>query len=392
MNELNLFCFITNLCVIALCGALMAILPTLTRKTLLFGVRIPESAQNHIEVKNMKKNYITLIVFGAGITFLIAIIQYIALPDLSLLACMYFPFLLVILQMIAFIFNWRKALKLKEANNWHITPIAFVETRSSQSRGNLSSVPWLYYILSFIIIFASIAVALIHYPSIPDPMPIHFDINMNPDGWAAKSLGFVLMVPLVNLGMLIIMVLAAVSIVKAKLQINMQNPALSFAQHRAYRRLMGHGMGILTLGMVIGIMLSGFISLFPEFKISLGITMAIILLPSILLVAIAIRAGQSGCKLNTKITEADTMASGYRPTDTESKPQGIERDRCDDKHWKLGMFYYNPTDPAILVEDRFGTNIGFNYARTSTKIIVAVLALILIVTYVGTTVVIFPMI
>jgi uncharacterized membrane protein len=222
-------------------------------------------------------------------------------------------------------------------------------------------------------------------------MPIHFDINMNPDGWAVKSLGTIMMMPLINLGMLITMLLCAIAIVKAKLQINTQNPALSFAQHRVYRRLMGHGMGILTLGMNIGFVLLGFMTSFPEQflgKISFGFVMTIILLPCVPLIITPIYTGQGGCNLKPVITEADTLASGYRPPDVEINSAKFERG--DDKHWKLGLFYYNPSDPAILVEDRFGTNIGFNYARTVAKIVVAVIALGTIATYIFTTIVIFP--
>ena len=391
MNELNLFCFIANLFIIALCGILMAIIPTLTRKTFLFGVRIPESAQNHVEIKKMKNQYITIIANGAGVLFILAIVQYIFMPDLSLLACLYAPFVLVALQAAVFISNWKKALRLKEANNWQTSISSFAETSSSHTRGNLSVVPWGYYILSVILIFISIVVAFIEYPSIPDPMPIHFDVNMNPDGWAAKSVGTVLMMPLINLGTTITMLLIAVAIIKAKLQINTQNPALSFAQHRAYRRLMGHGVGIMAIGMVIAFMLLGFMTIFPEQfagKISSGLMLGMITLPTVPLVVISIRAGQGGCKLKPKITETDNLATGYRSPDAKTPSPAY--DRGDDKYWKIGMFYYNPNDPAVLVEDRFGNNIGFNYARIGAKIFIAAVALGTIALYVWITVVFIP--
>ena len=53
------------------------------------------------------------------------------------------------------------------------------------------------------------------------------------------------------------------------------------------------------------------------------------------------------------------------------------------------MIYYNPDDPAIVVETRFGSKLGFNYARLSVKIVMAVLLLAVIVTYSWTTAMMF---
>ncbi|WP_225872663.1 DUF5808 domain-containing protein [Pedobacter frigoris] len=35
----------------------------------------------------------------------------------------------------------------------------------------------------------------------------------------------------------------------------------------------------------------------------------------------------------------------------------------DRKYWKLGLFYYNPDDPAVFVEKRFGIGFDFNWAH-----------------------------
>ena len=50
----------------------------------------------------------------------------------------------------------------------------------------------------------------------------------------------------------------------------------------------------------------------------------------------------------------------------------------NDKYVKFGMFYYNPDDPAVLVEKRYGTGVDFNYAtwqgKTFLTVIITVLA------------------
>ncbi len=38
-------------------------------------------------------------------------------------------------------------------------------------------------------------------------------------------------------------------------------------------------------------------------------------------------------------------------------------DTTPDECWKLGQFYYNPQDPALLVEHRIGLGYSPNFAR-----------------------------
>lgn len=54
----------------------------------------------------------------------------------------------------------------------------------------------------------------------------------------------------------------------------------------------------------------------------------------------------------------------------ESAPTG---DRTPDACWKWGMFYFNPDDPAILVEKRFGIGWTFNFGRPGAWLALAAL-------------------
>ena len=381
MTELNVFCFVTNLVVTVLCGTIFAITPTLTRKAYLFGVKIPESAQQDSEVKALRQRYFTSILLCTILVLALDIIQFLCRPELTVLAIIYFPLLIVLFQTIIFIFSWKKAGVLKKANNWEVSSLVFAESRSSHSRGNLSSIPWAYYIVSLILIVTSVIISLIHYPALPDQIPTHFDINMNPDSWSPKSPLTVLTMPFFNLLIMAIMLGTAIILVKAKLQLSPQNPALSFAQHRLYRRYMGHGIGFLALGLAVAFTLFSFITIFPDFKPPFWFVLTMILVSCLPMIIMPIYAGQGGCKLKPNISEADALAAGYQSNETKETFPG----RGDDKHWALGMFYHNPDDPALMVEDRFGGNIGFNYSHTGVKIVVAVFALALIALYVWLT-------
>ncbi|MCL2088193.1 MAG: DUF1648 domain-containing protein [Oscillospiraceae bacterium] len=362
MRELNLVCFITNLFAVILIGITTTVIPMLTRKSFLFGVKIPMEHQNDTRAKELRKNYITLCVLGTIAVLALAVAQYLFIPDMTLIAVLYFPFLIIAIQMAVYLPNWKKAVKLKAEEGWTVSNSVFADTKSSHSRGRLSDLPKMWYVLSLLIIFASVIAALIQYPGLPDQIPTHWDINMQPDAWTDKSYLAILMMPLINLGTTALMWMTGFMIVRAKLQIDPQNPALSFAQHRIYRRQMGHSIGFMTLGLAAMFAAFGCMSIFPDLQISFW---AVIVLPfatMIPLIVVPFKSGQGGGRIKPK-----NIPAVLEGDNTPEKDSG----RGDDKYWALGMFYHNPDDPAYIVEDRFGLNLGFNYSKLPIKIMVA---------------------
>jgi uncharacterized membrane protein len=80
------------------------------------------------------------------------------------------------------------------------------------------------------------------------------------------------------------------------------------------------------------------------------------------LVAVAIivlaRLGQGGSRMSA--ADKTRLASSALPVG----------DRTPDRYWKLGVFYFNPDDPAVLIEKRFGLGYSLNFARPTAWIIV----------------------
>jgi len=382
MNE-NIFLFVTNLVIIVLCGGLFMIMPQLTRKSYLFGVKIPLEQSSSPEAKALKRRYVLTCFAGASLMLIVCVWQFVVRPDLTLMATIYLPLLIIPVDLIAFIPNWKRAVRLKEERGWQVPNTLFAETSSSHTRGNLSALPWIWYVASAVIVIASVVAVIMRYPYLPGMIPAHFDINMQPTRWVETTWWSALMMPLMNAGMLALMVMTAILIEKAKLQIDPARPRLSFAQHRVYRRRMGHALGFLTLSMILFLSALGIFIILPDLPVigahMFWASMILMIVPVAVLIAVQIKTGQGGGKVKIEINEdADIHApSSGRPNAGE---------RGDDKYWVLGMFYYNPEDPAVIVEDRFGTNLGFNYARLPVKIGAAVLLLGLIALYVWMTI------
>ncbi|MCL2271634.1 MAG: DUF1648 domain-containing protein [Treponema sp.] len=386
MDE-NIILFITNLSVFALCAGLYMIVPYLTRKSYLFGVKIPPEESSSPEAVKIKKSYITSCFAGIAILLIICIIQFIFFRGRTLLASLYLPLLILPVFLAAFIPGWKKAVRLKEEKGWAVYNILFAETNSSHSRGDLSALPFGWYIAGFIIMLFTFAAAAARYPALADTIPVHFNYNMEPDRWVNKSWMAVMQMPLFNLGLLVLMFLVGVSIEKAKLQLDPNNPRLSFAQHRVYRARMGHAIGFLTLVIIILITMTLFLCLFPEAavwslanrKFPLWCVIVLSLLAIIPIMVVTVKTGQGGCRVKIDM-------DGINDINTESTVSAKTKGRGDDKYWLLGMFYCNPDDPAVIVEARFGTKLSFNFAHLPVKAGVTLFFLLLVAMYVWLTI------
>ncbi|MCL2265420.1 MAG: DUF1648 domain-containing protein [Treponema sp.] len=386
MDE-NIFLFFTNIFVFVLCVGLFMIIPQLTRKSYLFGVKIPPEEASCPEAAAMKKRYMISCFIGVTILLAVCALQFLFFRDKTLIATLYLPLLIIPVYLLAFIPNWKKAVRLKEEKKWAVSNVLFAETCSSHTRGDLSALPYGWYAGGILIILAAVTASVMRYPVLGDTIPVHFNYNMEPDRWADKSWLTVMSMPLSGLGLLLLMFLAAVSIEKVKLQIDPNNPRLSFAQHQVYRRRMGHAVGFVTLIIIVIIAMTQFLSLFPDAAIwslaggmfPIWCIMALSFLSFIPIIIVIIKTGQGGCKVKINLDNIDDTNESIS---AKSKTGG----RGDDKYWLLGMFYYNPDDPAIVVEARFGAKINFNYAHIGVKIGVILFLLALAALYVWMTV------
>jgi len=380
--------FATNLIICVVFTALFMIIPRLTRKSYLFGVKIPLEEADSAEAMQLRKRYITTCLFGGVILFLMCIVQFLLWRNMTLAVTLYLPFLSIALYFAAFIPNWKRAVRLKEARGWAVSNAVFAETSSSHTRGRLSSLPYLWYVCGFIFVLAAIIATIVQYPAAPELLPVHFDLQMIPDQWAEKTWWTALQMPLINAGFFLLMFFVAIGVIKVRLQIDPDNPRLSFAQHHVYRKRIGHTFGFLTFVITLLLAALSLLTMIPEvlhwvtaegsFFPWLMIALLILSVASIFVVLI--KTGQGGCKVKIPAGAAENAES--TSIISESKIAG----RGDDRYWRLGLFYYNPDDPAYFVEDRFGANLGFNYARLPVKIGIALLVLGLIALYAWLTV------
>ena len=383
---MNTIFFIINVVTVAFIAALVAVTPALNRKSLLFGVRVPEDAAALPESRRLRRNYLTIVTAGSLTVLGAATAQYLTMPGLSLLALLYFPFVMVGVQFAAFLPQWKKAKALKAQKGWEVPLTGLAETRSSADREKLSSLPWGWYIAGAALVLAAVVWTFAVYPNLPDIIPTHWDARMQPDAWGEKSVTTLMLMPLIALGTVAMMAGVNVMIYKQKLQVSAEYPALSFAQHRMYRRMLSRALGFMTLCMAVMFVMIQLpaLDLFMPPPAYLTAVMTLIGIGMVPVICVPFRAGQSGCKLRPTVEAADALTE-----QSSAQIKVAHPGRGDDQYWKLGMFYYNPDDPAVLVEDRFGGNSGFNYARPASKAVVAAGVIVLIASYIVITYMVF---
>ena len=371
--------FFIGLLSIFVSGITLLIIPYINRKSLLFGVRIPESAATDPAVQAMRMKYTIEMGLCLLFTLAIAILLFAFFPDAAILTILYFPIALIMAQFAVYLPLYRKSVRLKAERGWQTSYIGVSYTGSRKER--IRSIPRIWYFLSLLLVVASVIYGIVMYPAIPTRLITHWNAAMQADAWSDKSLLTVFIMPMVSLGLILLFFFSNVLMAVMKLQISPERPALSLEQNRKYRRIMGHMMGYMSLlcTLFFALMMPMTMNLYiPSAQIMTG---AITLFTGLMIVPpllITIRVGQGGSKLRENSSPVDG-----REDSVAKEAQTTQRG--DDKFWKLGMFYWNPDDPNLFVEDRFGSSGGLNYAHPLSFVLAAVLLLVTIIIYIGVT-------
>lgn len=348
-----------------LCAVISAITPYITRKTESFGIAIPHDFYHDPQLVRFRKQYVkynvligiaTAIVLGAligpltenqwSIAYLIAIFSYFLVSFF-----IYYHF-------------HKKMRAIKEKARWYEErkEMITIDTKFYQEK-LVYSHKW--FIIPLLITLVTIGLTLLYYDHFPERIPMQYDLQGNVTRWADKSLGTVLTMPLLQLFMTGLFLFINIVIAKSKQQLDPARPEESRRQNIIFRRRWS--MFTIISGTIMVALFSlaqlSFVVSFNStflFTLTMGITFIIILGALFL----TLTTGQGGSRLKT----------------VEGK-NGKIINRDDDKYWKLGIFYFNPDDPAIFVEKRFGSGWTNNFAQPLTWVLlIGLFAIILFIT------------
>lgn len=207
-------------------------------------------------------------------------------------------------------------------------------------------------IVQLVIVLISVAVIGFFYDRIPNQFPIHWNSQNIPDRSVEKSPLSVMMMPAMQLLMIPVLAFSHYAFIKSKQKLLTNYPQITSYQSKKFRRAWSINFLVTSIATQLLLTSTNFFSLFFAEDMAFGWMGLLIGLFIFGIVGyssfLTWKYGQGGEKL--VFSEIDEPVEEVTEVDEE-------------KYWKLGVFYYNPDDPSIFVEKRFGIGSTINLAR-----------------------------
>ncbi|MGN0038006.1 MAG: DUF1648 domain-containing protein [Coriobacteriales bacterium] len=364
---LSVFVFVFMVVLIPLCGLLMAATPWLMRKNECFAVTVPESAQANPRLKALKKRYLVimcavtvactalcvagfgLIESNTGLFIFLYLVAALAPEAAGFALMLYFR---------------RKVQELKFEESW-VAPKS-VQLRSAIIGEEEAEAPrplsLLWDLLYLPIIVIAFAVPLAFYQELPDMLPIHAGFDGQVDSYAEKSLLSALFPALMDVFLAAVFLICHVTMAYSKKANEPGTPRTSEYAYGMFAR--AQSIFLLASGLLMCTVMTTCFLLAFFGKISLTVACIVVLVftaPIIIGdVVLSVVYGQAGSKLFRRMRDQEELLCD------------------DDEYWKLGIFYFNPNDPAVFLPQRFGIGWTCNYARPASWALIAGFVLLLV--------------
>lgn len=226
-----------------------------------------------------------------------------------------------------------------------------------------------HIVLEALIVLLTIAptVALIYYyPALPERVPVHWGVNGQPDGWARKTFATVFFIPVLAAYMQGWFLLLKYDLVHAKMTLPAEQAEvyLKFKEQLivATMRMMDwvRGLVAILLGIISVLILLTTIEslrhLLPLANILIWPCVGLLFVSSFYYV-------YRFLTINNRLEEATGNSNVERESEAAKWSSG-------------GLFYYNPDDPALIVEKRDGLGYTYNFAGKGICLRLAFLAVV----------------
>ncbi|MGH9774728.1 MAG: DUF5808 domain-containing protein [Candidatus Acidiferrales bacterium] len=223
----------------------------------------------------------------------------------------------------------------------------------------------------FVILAVAAVILALHWQQIPARFPDHWGLDGRPNGWATRTFMGVFGILISGAAVCVGIALLAYAVVHWSRHINASGGEAAHEDHFRQVQL----AIILTSEYFIALMFS-WGALLPLRRLpesmpgGFGYILAGTLVYVIAILAVAVRTGQGGSNLGAGVMRAEASAA---PASTGAAPIG---DRTPDACWKLGVFYINRDDPAVLVEKCFGFGYTLNFGNPRSWALLAAFILV----------------
>ncbi len=195
----------------------------------------------------------------------------------------------------------------------------------------------LHQVMPFLILTATALWLAMHWGDLPERFPMHWDMAGNPNGWSNRTTGGVYGPLVIGALVCLLMLATSLGLIHGSARLAGGKKTVRWQMLRMFR-WMGYLMSVMFASI-------GLMPLYPHY-IKPGQMAPLIIGATIAMIIPVIRAS--------------------------SDPDGSGAERTPDQAWKWGLFYYNPDDPALMVEKRMGIGYTLNFGNRLSWVLTAV--------------------
>lgn len=368
----DLLLLTTMLLSITIMAALLAMLPAFQSQVVPLGVRVPTDYSDHTVVTKAIRGYRLVLLASWLIALALSILYW----D-NTLAVAFASIVVAAGSVFGYIFSRRQIIAAKKAEGWFQDATFSISgrisskdlpTEAAQGIAALPTpkTPWISIISSLGIAAAAVITVAARWSEIPATVATHWGPKLHPDAWEPKSITSVFFTTFVLVALVIF--LAGFTVLATQAHIHGRSDRSTKGQIKLQVQLaaMNTGMGLLVLILSVTLAFSQVVSVLPAYQHLVPLAFTLMLLGSFSSIAALLAITLS------YQSKADEALRNVRFGDEDKESPD------NDKYFKFGMFYYNPDDPAVLVEKRYGIGVDFNYATWQGKTFLAVIIAVLV--------------
>lgn len=363
--------FIIGLITISIVFVCGFFIQALSEKNIFYGSRIPFGTKERDDFKDIDKSYKkSWFLISLSIMFFMILLM-LTTPEKFIMII----FMVAIFgQVAAMILLFGKANKkvrfIKERENWKNSFSPNIVVVDIKNKDNKKIPSAKRFLISITLVIINCIVLIIKYQSLPERIPLHYDLYGVPNRWGVKEnfgtfFQTTLMIPIISLVMIVFFYIIYKVIMKAKEIDNGGTIEEIRIRNENNKRLgaaatIGGAFTTTLTFMMISLTMADILS----FK---WIWIADFIPICIFLIYIIVKS------INLRKCSAEDSIECVN----ENEKIIINRD--DDDNYIMGQFYYNKDDPAAFVSARVGTGWDINFASKGGKIATSIIAVLILV-------------
>ncbi|WP_338449704.1 DUF5808 domain-containing protein [Niallia oryzisoli] len=358
--------FIVFFILILFLTCLESAIPYLVKRTVVFGVSIPDQHVTDDKLNRYKKTY-TIFVASVSIAALAIFTFWYSTSspaeEKMVLYGMAIQFGIMLLSIALYFFYHGKTAQRKKAEKWGEN-VKRIKAADLSARVQDEMLPWYVFFLPMIITIGVLIYTISKYPVLPDQIPTHWGINGKPDAFTVKTPFSAIQMLIILLVMQVMMIAINLSTKRSGIKVSTTNTQATRARQLTLRK---YSSWLTFITSVLLTMLFSFFQLSTIHEDLAGdaVTFA---LPMVFLFLVLAGTIIFAVKVGT----AGNNSAGAQPA------EGVG-DYDEDEYWKGGLFYFNKNDPSIFVEKRFGVGWTLNFANPIGYLIIIVPLIVILV-------------